>query len=299
MFKQIMFATSAEPSCDHAAKVAFDLAKKFQASLELFHVLGEPTRGFGQYVHDSRTGERELLSDDYQAWVVDELKTTYELQLKKQPETTIETAAGATHSEILRRAFKVGPDLIVMGAQEADEEGAKSAYAGSTVQRVAKAARCPVLIVARPCETCWGYFANIVFGTDFSKASMHAFDTALALAETIGTKLYIFHALELGSAGPITDQRHVEDRISGAKKKIEALYVSKMGSFDNYQVEVWEGTPFVEICKFARQNYADLIIMSHHAREIDADKANLGATMEQVVMRSVCPVMSVNHPPRK
>ena len=40
----------------------------------------------------------------------------------------------------------------------------------------------------------------------------------------------------------------------------------------------------------------DLIVMAHHTREVDPEKAELGSTVEQVVLRSACPVASVNHP---
>ncbi|HSO20122.1 MAG TPA: universal stress protein, partial [Desulfosarcina sp.] len=56
------------------------------------------------------------------------------------------------------------------------------------------------------------------------------------------------------------------------------------------------GTPYVEILKFAREKQADLIVMAHHTREIDPEQALLGSTVEQVVLRSSCPVTSVNHP---
>ena len=57
-----------------------------------------------------------------------------------------------------------------------------------------------------------------------------------------------------------------------------------------------EGTPYVEILKLAREKQGDLIVMAHHTREIDPEKALLGSTVEQVVLRSACPVASVNHP---
>ena len=294
MFEKILFATSADPTCDHAAKVAFDLARKYESQLTVFHVLGTPTRGFGHFVYDAQTGEKEVYDQTTIDWAKGELRTLYSDLWSKAPETQIEALAGAAHTEVLRTARRLDADLIVMGAHSGGREGRP--YAGSTVQRVAKAARCPVLIVARPCDTCWGYFANIVFGTDFSKPSMDAFKFALALAKSIGTKLYIFHALELSATDLLEKQTHVEDRIRAAEKHIRNEYVSRMGGFDLYEIDVWEGVPYVEVTKYARQNHADLIVMAHHTREVDADKALLGSTMEQVVLRSVCPVMSVNHP---
>jgi len=72
--------------------------------------------------------------------------------------------------------------------------------------------------------------------------------------------------------------------------------VPKMKGFDDYEIEIWEGIPYVEIVKYARENYADLIIMAHHTREPTPEMAMLGSTVEQVVMRATCPVASVNRP---
>jgi nucleotide-binding universal stress UspA family protein len=69
-----------------------------------------------------------------------------------------------------------------------------------------------------------------------------------------------------------------------------------MNGYDNFEIEVREGIPYVEILKFAREKTRDLIVMAQHTREVDPEKAVLGSTVEQVVLRSACPVASVNHP---
>jgi nucleotide-binding universal stress UspA family protein len=62
-----------------------------------------------------------------------------------------------------------------------------------------------------------------------------------------------------------------------------------MGDFDNYVLALREGTPHVEVLKYARENKADLIAMAHHTKDIEPEKAMLGSTIEQVVLRSACP----------
>ena len=57
MFEKILFATTASPTCDAAANVAFDLAKKYNSQLTVFHILGFPTRGYSPFVVDIRTGD--------------------------------------------------------------------------------------------------------------------------------------------------------------------------------------------------------------------------------------------------
>lgn len=301
MFKKILFATTATAACDNAAHVAFDLARKYKSELNVFHTYGLPSRGFSTMVTDTRTGEEGHMESDYEDWVKDEMKAYYAKQREEFGECEMHAVLGVPHTEILRTARKKDVDLIVMGAHTRDESAGATRYravVGSTMQKVAKGAKCPVLIVSRPCTTCLWYFSNIIFGTDFTKASDSAFKFAYKLCKEIGSKLYLFHALDLSSAqsGTILEQTEIEARIKEARRKIEVKYVSQFEDFDNYEIEVWEGIPYVEILKYSREKNADLIVMSHHTREIDPEDALLGSTVEQVVLRASCPVASVNRP---
>jgi nucleotide-binding universal stress UspA family protein len=301
MFKKLLFATTASPTCDNAAKVAFDLEMKWDAKLFVLHVLGVPTRGFSPFVTDARTGETEESDSDYIDWVKEEMRNTYGELLKDSENAVLEAVVGAPHREILRMARKEKVDMIIMGAHTRQEDVGATRYraiAGSTMQKVAKAARCPVVIISRPCTTCWKLFSNIVIGTDFSKPSEYAFLWAYKLAREVGARLHIFHACDIssGNFGQIQGQNEIEKKISAARAKIEKNYIPKMKGYDNFDIEVWEGIPYVEILKFAREKQADLIVMSHHVRDIDPEDALLGSTVEQVVLRAACPVASVNHP---
>ena len=286
MFGKILFATSASPACDNAAKVAFELARRNEARLYVFHVLGVPTRGFGHYVRDLKSGEEEVADADYREWVTEELKQVYEAQFKEfgPPNAALQLAVGVPHTEILRFARQEGVDLIVMGAHGREEDAASSrvrSIIGNTMQKVAKSARCPVLIVNRPCNT--------------SKPADAAFQFAYRTAREVGAKLYLFHACDLGGTGLYPSQAEIERQLERARKQMQDKYVSKMTDYDNYQVEIWEGTPYVEILKYARDRKADLIVMAHHAKDVPSEEAEIGSTVEQVVLRSACPVASVTH----
>ena len=301
MFDRILFATTASPICKDAADVAFDLANKYDSHLTVLHVFGLPTHGFSQFAVDLKTGETEVHDDDWVDRVKEEMQSTFADKLAEAKDCEVEAVVGAPHREILRAAREKNIDLIVMGSHTRQEDTGAARFrtvVGNTMQKVAKAARCPVLIVSRPCQTCWWYFSNIVFGTDFSKAAQSAFKFALQTAKQIGCKLYLFHACDIGATDPgkVRTQADIEKKVKEARKKMEELYLPEMEGFDNYEIEVWEGTPYVEILKYARDKQADLVVMAHHTREIDPEKAVLGSTVEQVVLRSACPVASVNRP---
>jgi nucleotide-binding universal stress UspA family protein len=192
------------------------------------------------------------------------------------------------------------PDLVVMGGTTGGDSVYKKALAGTTLQKVAKAAPCPVLAVAREAASFWGGFSSIVFGADFSKASDAAFDFSLKMAREAQCELHLFHAVDVGATlmGKIMDQDTIEGQIRESLNRIRGRYVAKMGDFKNYTMEVWEGIPSIEIVKFARERNADLIVMAHHARQADLEDSPMGSTMEQVIMRAGCPVISVNRLPK-
>ena len=302
MFEKILFTTTAMPNSDNAAKVAFDMAYRYEARLYLFHVLGLPSRGFGHTVRDLKSGEQDTADADYRAWVEEELKSIYADQLDSMPDGSVITqlAVGVPATEVLRFARQEDVSLIVMGAHNREDDDSASsrvrAVIGNTMREVARRARCPVLIVNRPCTTCWKFFSNIIFCTDFSKPADAAFQFAYKTAREVGAKLYLFHAFDISNAlvGVFAGQAEIERKLEKARELMQKKYVSQMTDDDNYQVEIWEGTPYVEILKYAREKQADLIVMAHHTKDAPPEEAEIGSTVEQVVLRSACPVASVN-----
>jgi nucleotide-binding universal stress UspA family protein len=298
MFKKILFATSATEACDHAARVAFHMAQSYDAQICIFHVLGVPTRGFSQVVLDVKTKEKVVLDDEYIAWVEEEIKVHYAKQLETNPNFEIKVAIGLPHREILRAARESDPDLIVMGGSTGGEEDSvyKKGLVGSTLQRVAKVAPCPLLVVNRPAASFWGGMSNVVFGTDFSKASDAAFRFALQLVKTLDCELHVFHALDISSMhlGRMMTQDEIESKIRESLRRIRGRYLPEMKAISDYSFDVWEGIPYVEIVKYAREKHGDLIIMAHHTEKKSQEDTRLGSNMEQVILRAGCPVISIN-----
>jgi nucleotide-binding universal stress UspA family protein len=301
MFKKILLATTASTNCNNAAKVAFDLQLKLDAKLIVLHVVGVHRNNYTPFDKDNRTRRKKLPDEEYTALVVEGMKNVYAADLEYSENVLFEAKVGRADKEILRMAREENVDLIIMGAHTR-EEGVGPlrlrSVVGNTMQRVAKSARCPVIIISRPCTTNWKLFSNIVFGTDFSEASDSAFPFAYKLAKEVGAKLHFFHALNIyyGEAGQVRQQPEIEEMIKDAREKIEKRYISQLDGFDNYGIEVWEGIPYVEIVKFAREKKCDLIVLAHHTKIIESSLASFGSTIEQVVLRAMQPVVSINYP---
>lgn len=296
MFKKILFATTLSPSSDAAARVAFDMAGRYDAELWALHIVGVPTRAFSQLITDSKTGEEVALDDNYISCAKDEMKEYYAAQIKGCPNCVIEASTGVAYREILRKAREENVDLIVLGGSVTEED--KGAYrqklhAGSTLHSVAKKAQCPVLVVGRPAGSFWGGFSNIVFATDFTKHSANAFKFALKAAKAYKAELNIFSVLDVsGVAGQALSQDTVEDELMEMRRKMRRDYSAQLKDV-SHEYDVWEGIPYVEIVKFAREKGADLIVMALQSTG-KGDDGVLDSTMEQVVMRANCPVICVN-----
>jgi nucleotide-binding universal stress UspA family protein len=302
MFGKIVFATTGSPECDSAARVAFDMAGRYGSDIILFHCLGIPGKGDSNLVLDVRTGEEVDADEEYLEGVREELRTTYAVQLAGCPSARITVAVGNPSREVLRIARKEDADLIVMGARgKTLETGGfyRRGVIGATHRKVAKAARCPVLTVSRPAASFWGGFSNIVFATDFSKASHSAFQLAQAITREVRGDLHLFHCLDLDRLqSPIAlTQEGIEGRLAEARRRLQVEYAAYLGDLARRTtIEVWEGSPYVEIVKFARERQADLIVLAHHTREVDPDERPFGSTLEQVLVRATCPVISLNRP---
>ncbi|NQU66276.1 MAG: universal stress protein [SAR324 cluster bacterium] len=298
MFKKILFATTGTSDCDDAASYAFDMAMKYNAKLFVFHVFGTPSHGYSQFVINVKTGEKEAYSEKYDTVVNDEISLTYADLLAQYANVEVKSTIGSAEKEILRKVKTEGVDLIIMGAhkQIIDTEALRYRnVTGDTMQKVAKSAHCPVLIISRPYGKNLWDLKNILFGTDLTKSSMPAFRFSLKFAVENRCTLHLFHSVDITTQfGKIPSQIEIEQKIEEAKVKMRDVYVPEMGGYEKFAIAVWEGIPYLEILKYAREKDIDLIAMAHHTGSIFKAKEVLGSTIEEVVLRSACPVACVN-----
>lgn len=300
MFQKILFATCLREACDHAARMAFEITQKYDAHLYIFNVFGMPTHGYSQVVIDLITGDEVMLNEEYVNWVKEEIAGYCDPMLKKTKRYSFEVSIGFPHREILRFARQIDPDLIIMGGSTGDPEVSayKRSIAGSTVQRVAKAARCPVLIVSRPFAAFWGEYSNVIFCTDFSLASDEAFAFALRMVQEqkLDCELHLFHAFgnSIIQTSNINTHLQIQDHIGKTKQQIKRKYVPLMEGLKQYSVEVRKGLPSLEIVKFATEKHADLIILESHAKKTETGDTEPENIFERVIARSDCPIVSIN-----
>jgi nucleotide-binding universal stress UspA family protein len=271
MFKKILFATSATKACDPAARVAFNVSNLYKAPITIFHII--ETEGPG----DTEAGvDRKSIPE-----IKEKIATYYADHLSKTKNYEIQTVQGNPCKEILEEIHRNKFDLLVMGVSTGGEAALENAIenGGSTFQKVVKTSSCPVLIVNRAAASFWGSVSNVIFATDFSKTSDKAFDFTCTLAKNTGCELHIFHAqnTSLTPDSKAFDQNAIEERIREKLRFSRKKYASKMEGIENYSIEVWEGNPYIEIVKYAREKYADLIVMGQDSKSPEWNPMNSGA----------------------
>jgi len=283
MFKEIVLAITPSEICHHAAAKAFEFAKRFEANLTLLHVTGME-QGWGQMEWLESSGEtgriKENIEEYYKEW------------LEATPNSKVLVLAGIPHNEIIRISRKVNADLIIMGphTKEYMERRSKMwGMAGSTLERVSQRAACPVMIVTREARE-EQRFETIMAATDFSKQSECAVLYGGQLTRHYKANFIVFNVLPVDGYSQSELAKMAEDTKARMQKDFEPL----LRGIKNVSYEAWEGAPAMEILKLARQRNVDLILMAHHSKEKDPEKAFMGSVVAQVALNSVCPTMSIN-----
>lgn len=141
-------------------------------------------------------------------------------------------------------------------------------------------------------------FDKILFATDFSESSDHAFEYALTLAKQFDSQLTILHVINepvdlRGFYVPHISFENLEKEIEeGAEKMMEKFCSSRLSDFTNYQCAIVTGVPWEEILKRAESDHCSCIVMGTQGRS-GIDHLLFGSTAERVVRKALCPVVTV------
>ena len=142
---------------------------------------------------------------------------------------------------------------------------------------------------------------KILFATDFSENSEHAFDYAYLMARTFNARLILIHVINepvdlRGFYVPHISFEKLEKEIEeGAEKMMEKFCRTRIKDFTNYETIIVAGIPYEDILKKADEEKVALIVMGTQGRK-GIDHFLFGSTAERVVRNAKCPVMTVRLP---
>lgn len=267
-------------------RTAVALANRIQARITLLHVM-EPisddpniTLHWGDFPKERREQARQRL--EAQAL---ETGATAEILL----------AEGRAFEEIVRHVQELHCDLVVMG-RTGEERGFIHEALGSTVEKVARHARCPVFIVGQEQAPAPQEPRRILISTDFSSDSCVAFPWAELIARHYGAKLLLANVQEpLGLPGTLEYRRfgqQIDELREEADERLEAFRQQHLAVDLTVATCVVEGTPDRALCRLARREQVDLIVISTHGAQ-GWRRAWLGGTAEGVLREVPCSVLVV------
>jgi nucleotide-binding universal stress UspA family protein len=143
---------------------------------------------------------------------------------------------------------------------------------------------------------------KILFPTDFSPPSEHALQFARELAEKFDAELHVLHVLEdvapmVGDPGMMVDlsDKYLAEARQYAQRGLQALPGERGPRAGRIVREIRDGSPFVEIVRYAREAGIDLIVIGTHGRT-GLKHLLLGSVAENVVRKAACPVLTVRAP---
>jgi nucleotide-binding universal stress UspA family protein len=139
---------------------------------------------------------------------------------------------------------------------------------------------------------------KILLPTDFSEYSKAAVTYACELAEKYGSELHLLHVLEIHPvAAPdfgmgLALPRYATESKEVAEKLLTRAVDPAWAAGKTIVHALVEGSPIVEIPKYARSRDIDLIVLSTHGRTGLAHVI-LGSVAESIVRTAPCPVLTV------
>lgn len=290
MFKKILLAVTPQMDNQTAPRAAFDLARKRDAELVLFHALPigrDPWCSFDETIPKTKLLESARTK----------IANYYADELKEIPNHSVRVASGPAHEEMLKIIHTEGVDLIVMGhhTQAMHRPDRMWGVVDTTIRTVCANVFAPVMVVTNE-MTPNADIRRVVMATDFSTPSDSALCYAAQLARANKAHLDIFHVLDVGQAtpNPTYYMQSMDVFINKAMDRMKKKYTKALEGI-SHSFNCWEGIPYTEILKQARWEEADLVIMAQYSSSEERTKPSVGSTCIQVALSPGCPVIIVNY----
>lgn len=139
---------------------------------------------------------------------------------------------------------------------------------------------------------------KILLPTDFSNYSAAATKYACELATKFNAELHLLHTLEVHLAStPVFGMglalpTYINESRAAAEKSFVGVLDPKWSAGRTVIQAVVEGSPKVEIVRYARKQEIDLIVLATHGRT-GLPHVIMGSVAETVVRTAPCPVLTV------
>jgi nucleotide-binding universal stress UspA family protein len=279
ILEKILVAHDFSKSSDNVVSSAIELAKIFQSTIVLIHILPD------DIVNEKA---RNLLNDT----AVAKLSQT-RILIKKEgvkSESSL-LMVGNPHEIIVRAAVDVSANLILVGSGETHKGDAFRL--GTTAERIIQKSEKPVFVIK---ENVLLNVNNILCPVDFSDASRRALKNSIMMARKFKSELTILAVCELQESVWFTSEK-IKKKENELRYK---LHLEELDSFLkgmnltglNWTKEVPKGKPSEEILSAISRKMIDLLVMGTAGRT-GVNLMFMGSVTEKVVREVPCSFMTL------
>ncbi|AEE19533.1 nucleotide-binding universal stress UspA family protein [Dokdonia sp. Hel_I_63] len=274
MIKKILVPTDFSEQAENALRVAADLAKKHNASINLLHMVDLPMT-----LVDAVTGNQSELPEAIFFMKLAHQRFESMMSAPFLDGVTIEESAefDGAFEGIMDYVDKYQSDLIVMGSH--GDSGLHEFFIGSNAEKVVRNSKIPVLIIKNRHE----HFEieNFIYALDFQAENHNAFKQAIAFAKINNAQL---HMLYVNTPGDFRSTHEVEEQM----KK----FMDVEGQVENCTLNIYnDNTIESGILHFAEMIDSGLVGIATHGRKGLAHFLN-GSLSEGLVNHAKRPVIT-------
>jgi nucleotide-binding universal stress UspA family protein len=140
---------------------------------------------------------------------------------------------------------------------------------------------------------------KILYPTDFSEASLEALRYAVSFARNCQAKLILMNVVDekifsegLSLARVSAPEALGQEMAAEAGRRLKRLIPAEEQKGLDSETVILNGTPFLEIIRYAKDNHVDMIVIGTNGRS-GLSHLMFGSTAEKVVRGAHCPVLSV------
>lgn len=283
---QILFPVDFSEDSKMVFPVAVDLAKRFDATLHVLHVMRPMALPVWPMVD---AGQNDELRQSALKRCDEQVR-----EFTSDARTEYHVVEGTPRDEIHRFADEHEVDLLTLSTH--GRSGIKRFVMGSTAERLVRTAPCNVLVV-RPPLAGLSDLKKILVATDFSKNSELAVREAMDLAKPETTVLLAHVVEELDAAiGHVMQGEgllNVNEQIRlGAQRQLEDFRDETIGADAPVEFRIGDGVPSAGIAQLAADEAVDLVVIASKGHS-SVMRFLLGSTAERVVRLAPCSVWVV------
>jgi len=285
----ILFPTDFSTCANEAKKVAFSLAKLFNAELRIVHVVNDTIFNWESQSHFSKALDSFPLLPKLPTVVseragsnrfLNAIESIKDEATSEGIKASVVLLFGNAASEIIDESKKVDASLIVMGTTGAS--GLSEAVIGSVAQKITRHAKCPVLSL-RKIKASGFKVENLIYASDFSvESENNNLEVVKVLANYFNAKI---HLLYINSPHYFEETHASIERIASVAKEHELT---------NFKIEVYNHFTVEDgVLAYANQNNVDLIAVSNHQYGLLKSIVEY-RTAEVLVNHALVPVLTLN-----